>query len=312
MIKPFVSKFTDAEIEKILTLALGSERLTEAEYKNLVDTGKTEAGIWYRVYSDAQKTKFKSLYDGVMPIFVVDTELNAGSDNAICNAAVFLALSKKADVNTVSGYTINGKKISGNPTLGAADLLVGGAGALKALTILAAIEQLASNDSTITKTLKNINESIGAIAKYKINGKLVSDSPTLAALDLLVGGEMEEIKALNIQQALEKVISSMKLSDKVLLAQVSMTATLAAENDRLRALIDNGGDHHAISYDSETAYKVCGCRTVIYGHGVPSKDTIPDQQGIPAFIGQHYINIDADTDGEYYAVGTSSVSDWKK
>ncbi len=79
----------------------------------------------------------------------------------------------------------------------------------------------------------------------------------------------------------------------------------------LAALVDNAGDHKAISYDAEEAYKVCGFRTVISGAGVPSLETIPEQFGIPAFVGQLYIDTSAASGGLYYAVGTSSISDWK-
>lgn len=79
----------------------------------------------------------------------------------------------------------------------------------------------------------------------------------------------------------------------------------------LKALIDNGGHHKAISYDAEEGFNVCGKRLVLHGHGVPSADTIPDQFGIPAFIGQMYINEDAASAGLYYAKGTSAVADWK-
>lgn len=79
----------------------------------------------------------------------------------------------------------------------------------------------------------------------------------------------------------------------------------------LKALIDNGGHHKAISYDAEEGFNVCGKRLILHGHGVPSADTIPDQFGIPAFIGQMYINEDAASAGLYYAKGTSAVADWK-
>lgn len=79
----------------------------------------------------------------------------------------------------------------------------------------------------------------------------------------------------------------------------------------LKALVDNGGHHKAISYDAEEGFSVCGKRFILHGHGVPSADTIPDQFGIPAFIGQMYINEDAASAGLYYAKGTSAVSDWK-
>lgn len=87
-------------------------------------------------------------------------------------------------------------------------------------------------------------------------------------------------------------------------------AQLFENTSALAALIDNGGAHKAISYDAEEGFKICGFRTVIYGDGVPSADTIPAQYGIPAFVGQIYINTSAASGGLYYAKGTSAVSDW--
>ena len=58
---------------------------------------------------------------------------------------------------------------------------------------------------------------------------------------------------------------------------------------------------------------------VLYGHGVPSASVVPDNlpeglpwDGVPVFIGQQYINIDATSAGLYYAKGHDSVSDWKQ
>lgn len=58
---------------------------------------------------------------------------------------------------------------------------------------------------------------------------------------------------------------------------------------------------------------------VLYGHGVPSASVIPDNlpaglpwDGVPVFIGQQYINLDATSAGLYYAKGHDSVSDWKQ
>ena len=57
--------------------------------------------------------------------------------------------------------------------------------------------------------------------------------------------------------------------------------------------------------------------TILRGHGVPAADTIPDNlpnglpwDGVPVFIGQIYINLDATSAGLYYAKGHDSVSDW--
>ena len=58
---------------------------------------------------------------------------------------------------------------------------------------------------------------------------------------------------------------------------------------------------------------------VLYGHGVPSASVVPDNlpaglpwDGVPVFIGQQYINLDATSAGLYYAKGHDSVSDWKQ
>lgn len=59
--------------------------------------------------------------------------------------------------------------------------------------------------------------------------------------------------------------------------------------------------------------------TILRGHGVPAADTIPDNlpkglpwDGVPVFIGQIYINLDASSSGLYYAIGHDSVSNWKQ
>ena len=58
---------------------------------------------------------------------------------------------------------------------------------------------------------------------------------------------------------------------------------------------------------------------VLYGHGVPSASVIPNNlpaglpwDGVPVFIGQQYINLDATSAGLYYAKGHDSVGDWKQ
>jgi len=57
--------------------------------------------------------------------------------------------------------------------------------------------------------------------------------------------------------------------------------------------------------------------TILYGHGVPSASVTPENlpaglpwDGIPVFIGQQYINLDAASAGLYYAKGVNAVSDW--
>ena len=59
--------------------------------------------------------------------------------------------------------------------------------------------------------------------------------------------------------------------------------------------------------------------TVLYGHGVPAADVVPVNlpaglpwDGVPVFIGQLYINLDATSEGLYYATGHDSLSEWKQ
>lgn len=58
---------------------------------------------------------------------------------------------------------------------------------------------------------------------------------------------------------------------------------------------------------------------VMVAHGVPAEANVPDNlpvglpwDGVPAFVGQQYVNLDAPSGGLYYATGNESVSDWKQ
>ena len=55
------------------------------------------------------------------------------------------------------------------------------------------------------------------------------------------------------------------------------------------------------------------------GHGVPAEANVPVNlpdglpwDGVPAFAGQQYVNLDAASGGLYYAVGNENVSNWKQ
>lgn len=58
---------------------------------------------------------------------------------------------------------------------------------------------------------------------------------------------------------------------------------------------------------------------VMVAHGVPAEANVPDNlpaglpwDGVPAFVGQQYVNLDAPSGGLYYAMGNENVSDWKQ
>lgn len=63
----------------------------------------------------------------------------------------------------------------------------------------------------------------------------------------------------------------------------------------------------------------CRYPLVMLAHGVPAEANVPDNlpdglpwDGVPAFAGQQYVNLDAASGGLYYAAGVDSVADWKQ
>ena len=68
------------------------------------------------------------------------------------------------------------------------------------------------------------------------------------------------------------------------------------------------GSIKIVDANLENVPRVNGFPMVVYGAGVPSSTTLPTQSGLPAFIGQHYI--DTSNAKEYSSKGTESTSDW--
>lgn len=99
---------------------------------------------------------------------------------------------------------------------------------------------------------------------------------------------------------------------------VEAMVSLAARVDALESRQGLLGNAKAGTLDVSELTK-CLYPTTLRGHGVPSATNIPDNlpaglpwDGVPVFIGQLYINLDAASGGLYYAVGHDSVSDWKQ
>lgn len=99
---------------------------------------------------------------------------------------------------------------------------------------------------------------------------------------------------------------------------VEAMVSLAARVDALEARQGLLGNATAGTLDVSELTK-CLYPTILRGHGVPSATNIPDNlpaglpwDGVPVFIGQLYINLDAASGGLYYAVGHDSVSNWKQ
>lgn len=94
--------------------------------------------------------------------------------------------------------------------------------------------------------------------------------------------------------------------------------SLAARLDALEGSRGLLGDATAGTVDVRRLTR-CRYPLVMLGHGVPAEANVPVNlpdglpwDGVPVFIGQLYINLDATSGGLYYATGHDSVADWKQ
>lgn len=94
--------------------------------------------------------------------------------------------------------------------------------------------------------------------------------------------------------------------------------SLAARLDALEGSRGLLGDATAGTVDVRGLTR-CRYPLVMLAHGVPAEANVPDNlpdglpwDGVPAFAGQQYVNLDAASGGLYYAVGNENVSDWKQ
>lgn len=101
----------------------------------------------------------------------------------------------------------------------------------------------------------------------------------------------------------------------------TMVECMVSLEERIKSLESSRGllgDATAGTIDVKDVTK-CLYPLVMRAHGVPAEANVPENlpdglpwDGIPAFIGQLYINLDAASGGLYYAVGHDSVNDWKQ
>ena len=94
--------------------------------------------------------------------------------------------------------------------------------------------------------------------------------------------------------------------------------SLAARLDALEGSRGLLGDATAGTVDVRGLTR-CRYPLVMLGHGVPAEANVPVNlpdglpwDGVPVFIGQLYINLDATSGGLYYAAGHDTVADWKQ
>lgn len=94
--------------------------------------------------------------------------------------------------------------------------------------------------------------------------------------------------------------------------------SLAARLDALEGSRGLIGDATAGTIDVRGLTR-CRYPLVMLAHGVPAEANVPVNlpdglpwDGVPAFAGQQYINLDAPSGGLYYAAGVDSMADWRQ
>ena len=161
--------------------------------------------------------------------------------------------------------------------------------------------------------IKNIPISAGSMAENWTNNQIIYINPDgslgTAETEYIVGKFFREQTKGSL---FVYIRPNLGYSGKVISQAIAQNS---ADIKTLFSLVDNGYTNKAHSYDAldlTGGYKVSGFPVVLYGVGVPSATTIPLQAGIPAFIGQMYIDTTPSTGGLYISWAVSAISDWHK
>ena len=225
---------------------------------------------------------------------VIDTEMSDSSLNAIANKIV------KKYVDGIASNT-DASIISLNE--GVAELKTLTAGHTKSIEDLGIAKQDALVSGTNIKTINGV-PVLGS-------GDIKTPAPTKVS-------ELENDKGfLTEHQSLEGYYQKTEASlDHRVVAEAIVS--LASRLDALEGSRGLLGDATAGTVDVRGLTR-CRYPLVMLAHGVPAESNVPDNlpdgfpwDGVPVFIGQLYINLDATSGGLYYATGHDSVADWKQ
>ena len=165
-------------------------------------------------------------------------------------------------------------------------------------------DELATKQNTLTDTDGGYGQRVDNLEKTKQDA--ITDLETIRS------------NATNGNEAAEAVI---QMNTDLIYKHRTMAEAIVSVEARLDALESSRG---LLGVATAGRLDVTELTTylyprVLYGHGVPSASVVPDNlltglpwDGVPVFIGQLYINLDATSSGLYYAKGHDSVSDWKQ
>lgn len=192
-----------------------------------------------------------------------------------------------------------------------------------AAQMAAAISALKTLTAGHTKSIEDLGIAKQDALVSGTNIKTVNGVPVLGSGDIKTPAptkvsELENDKGfLTEHQSLEAYYqkAAAQLDNRVV---AEAMVSLAARLDALEGSRGLLGDATAGTLDVRRLTR-CRYPLVMLGHGVPAAANVPVNlpdglpwDGVPAFAGQQYINLDAASGGLYYAAGVDSVADWKQ
>lgn len=192
-----------------------------------------------------------------------------------------------------------------------------------AAELAAAISALKTLTAGHTKSIENLRIAKQDALVSGTNIKTINGVPVLGAGDIKTPAptkvsELEnDTGYLTKHQSLEGYYQKTEASlDHRVVAEAIVS--LAARLDALEGSRGLLGDATAGTVDVRGLTR-CRYPLVMLGHGVPAEANVPVNlpdglpwDGVPAFAGQQYINLDAASGGLYYAAGVDSVANWKQ
>lgn len=192
-----------------------------------------------------------------------------------------------------------------------------------AAELAAAISALKTLTAGHTKSIEDLRIAKQDALVSGTNIKTINGVPVLGAGDIKTPAptkvsELEnDTGYLTKHQSLEGYYQKTEASlDLRVVAEAIVS--LAARLDALEGSRGLLGDATAGTVDVRGLTR-CRYPLVMLAHGVPAEANVPENlpdglpwDGVPAFVGQLYVNLDAASGGLYYAVGNENVSDWKQ
>lgn len=192
-----------------------------------------------------------------------------------------------------------------------------------AAQMTAAISALKTLTAGHTKSIEDLGIAKQDALVSGTNIKTINGVPVLGAGDIKTPAptkvsELENDKGfLTEHQSLEAYYqkAAAQLDNRVV---AEAMVSLAARLDALEGSRGLLGNATAGTVDVRGLTR-CRYPLVMLGHGVPAEANVPVNlpgglpwDGVPAFAGQQYVNLDAASGGLYYASGVDSVADWKQ